>query len=600
MGKFAIDAQELLKQVGGRENIQSVTHCVTRMRFVLADVNKANIENIKAISSAKGTFIQSGQFQVIIGNEVQAFYNEFVEIACMKQTEINEETTKSQTWLQSLMGSLGEIFAPLIPALICGGLVLGIRNCLADIYFLENGTKSITDLYPFWAEMAIFLELTGNTIFHFLPAGIVWSITKKMGTTQILGIVLGLTMVSSQNSVVQVAAAILAGFTLVYLEKFWRKISWESVSILIVPLFSLVPAVLITQLIAMPLGQMIDSFFATVVYRGFTSSYGWLLGALTGAFYAPLVITGLHHITNVLDLQLIYRFQGTVLWPLLALSNIAQGSAVLAMSVLQRKDANLKKANVSAYVSCYLGVTEPAMFGVNLKYRFPFICAMIGSATASAYGAFNKVTAISIGVGGLPGILSIQAASAVHFVIAVLIAVLITFILTICVGKKALTKETADNQSDSNVKEENFLCPLSGRVIPLAEVEDQVFSAGLMGEGFAIELTEGDVLAPFSGEIVMTFPTKHAYGIKREDGLEVLIHLGMDTVELNGEGFECFVNPGDIIKQGEIIARVDIDSVKAHGKSLVSPVVITSHQHVVLKNVKMIKGQEPIIEIHEE
>jgi len=631
MGKFKNDAIELLKQVGGKENIKAVSHCVTRMRFVLVDEKKANVDKIEEIKSAKGTFTQSGQFQVIIGNDVQAFYNDFIEVSGLEgvsKDAVKSEAKTNQTWLQRLMGNLGEIFAPLIPALICGGLILGFRNCIDSIQFLENGTKTICDVYPFWAGVDHFLWLIGEAIFHFLPVGIVWSITKKMGTTQILGIILGLTLVSPQllnaynvattaaadipvwdfgfvqvqmiGYQAQVIPAIMAGFVLVYLERFMRKISPEAISMIMVPFFSLVPAVLIAHTVVGPIGWVLGDFISNVVYGGLTSSFGWLFATLFGFVYAPLVITGLHHMTNAIDMQLITQFQGTILWPMIALSNIAQGSAVLAMIVLQKKNTRAKEVSVPACISCYLGVTEPALFGVNLKYMFPFVCGMIGSALAATFSVATGTMAMSVGVGGLPGILSIKTEYVLTFAIAMLIAIIVPFILTFIVGKRKLTaKDLYGNnvQKEEVLDSEDFISPLAGHVLPLSQIEDQVFSQGLMGEGFAVDLSDGKVIAPFSGEIVMTFPTKHAYGIKRNDGLEVLIHLGMDTVELNGEGFECLVEIGDIVQQGDIIANVDLDYIKSKGKSLVSPVVITSKHKFTLEDIKEINYNEKIIEL---
>lgn len=624
MGKLKREAKELLKQVGGKENIKTVSHCMTRMRFVLFDEKKAHIDEIEKIEWVKGTFTQSGQFQVIIGNNVQVFYNDFIEVSGLEN--MNKEMTKNemetnQTWVHKSMGILGEIFAPLIPAIICGGLILGFRNCLDGIKFFENGTKTLCDLYPFWIGVNYDLWLISEAIFCFLPVGIVWSISKKMGTTQILGIVLGLTLVlpqlwsgegmtSMSISYVPdfnfgyvgyqgyVIPAIMSGFALVYLEKFWRKISPDAISIIIVPFCSIVSAVFISHIVLVPLGSTIDHFMASIIYNGLTSQLKWLIAIVFALLYAPLVMTGLHHITNMIDMQLVNQFQGTILWPMIALSNIAQGSAVLAMIVLQRKNVDMKKNNISACLSCYLGVTEMALFGVNYKYKFPFVCALIGSVIASLFSVSQGIAAMSIGVGGIPGILSIQSEFIFKFIIGILLAVIIPFSLTYIVGKKKLPSEDLYVRNDHIQENEDICSPLMGHVLSLSEVDDKVFSQGLMGKGFAVDLKDGRVVAPLSGEIVMTFPTKHAYGIKRADGLEILIHLGMDTVELNGEGFTCFVEVGDFVKQGDLIAEVDLDFVRSKGKSLVSPVVITSQHQVSLIDVKDIQHCEKILELH--
>ncbi|NRY63309.1 PTS system trehalose-specific EIIBC component [Clostridium beijerinckii] len=467
MGKFQNDAKELLKLVGGKENISAVTHCVTRMRFVLNDPSKAGVSEIEKLKSVKGTFTQAGQFQVIIGNEVSTFYNDFIAVSGIdgvSKDAVKDVAKNNMTFIQKLMANIAEIFSPLIPAIIVGGLILGFRNVIGDMKLLEGGTKSLVEVSQFWAGTNSFLWLIGEAIFHFLPVGITWSITKKMGTTQILGIVLGITLVSPQllnayavagtpadkipfwdfgfahvNMIgyqAQVIPAILAGFALVFLERGARKISPASISMIVVPFFALVPAVLIAHIVIGPIGWAIGAAISKVVYGGLTSSFGMIFAAIFGFLYAPLVITGLHHMTNAIDLQLMAQFGGTSLWPMIALSNIAQGSAVLAMIYLQRKNQEAQEVNVPACISAYLGVTEPAMFGVNLKHGFPFFCGMAGSAIAAIISVGSGVMANSIGVGGLPGILSIKPAFMMIFALAMLVAVVVPFVLTVIVGKK--------------------------------------------------------------------------------------------------------------------------------------------------------------------
>ena len=467
MGKYIDDSRALLEYVGGKDNIGAVTHCVTRMRFVLKDTSLANKDKIESLKSVKGTFVQAGQFQVIIGNTVGEFYNDFIKVSGVEGTnkdDVKDAAKSNMTFIQRLMANLAEIFSPLIPAIIVGGLILGFRNLIGDVKFFEDGTKTLIEVSQFWAGTHSFLWLIGEAIFHFLPVGITWAITKKMGTTQILGIVLGITLVSPQllnayavsgggdipfwdfgfaqvNMIgyqAQVIPAILAGFTLVYLERFFRKITPASISMIIVPFFALVPTVLIAHVVLGPIGWTIGSWISTVVYAGLTSSFRWLFAGVFGFAYAPLVITGLHHMTNAIDLQLMAQVGGTSLWPMIALSNIAQGSAVLAMIYLQRKNEEEKQVSIPACISAYLGVTEPALFGVNLKYGFPFICGMIGSGIAAIISVGSGVMANAIGIGGLPGILSIQPNSIPMFAVAMVVAIVVPFILTVVVGRKKL------------------------------------------------------------------------------------------------------------------------------------------------------------------
>lgn len=627
MGKFTKDATELLKLVGGKENIQAVSHCVTRMRFVLVDPSKADVDKIEDLPSTKGTFTQSGQFQVIIGNEVQEYYNEFTKISGIEgvsKEEVKQNAKSQQNVIQKIMSTMGEIFAPIIPALIVGGLILGFRNVIDSMAIVENGTKTLCEVSQFWARVDQFLWLIGEAVFHFLPVGIVWSITKKMGTTQILGIILGITLVSPQllnayavastapadipvwdfgfatvkmiGYQAQVIPAMLAGFTLVYLEKFFRKISPSYISMITVPFFSLLLAVTLAHTVLGPIGWVVGDWISNIVWAGLNSSVKWLFAAVFGFAYAPLVITGLHHMTNAIDTQLISSFGGTNLWPMIALSNIAQGSAVLAMIVLQKKNEKAQQLSIPACISCYLGVTEPAMFGVNIKYGFPFICAMIGSAFAAMFSVSTGVTAVSIGVGGLPGILSIFPKYMIKFAIAMVIAIVIPFVLTYVMGKKKLTDvDLYGKQNKDGLLE--FVSPVEGKVMELSEVEDKVFSQGTMGNGFAVELTSGTVRAPFSGEVTVAFPTGHAIGMKRADGLEVLIHIGMDTVELNGKGFSLKVKQGDYVSVGDVLVEVDLDYIKSEGKSLVSPVVFPNGQAVSLNVQGNIKTGQDVVAI---
>lgn len=635
MGKFREDASKLLKYVGGKQNISAVTHCITRMRFVLVDESKADIKSIENLSSVKGTFTQAGQFQVVIGNEVSDFYDDFVAVSGIEG--VSKEAAKisaksNQTVLQKAMSNIAEIFAPLIPAIVCGGLILGFRNILEASVVLQDGT--------FLAGLDKFLWLIGEAVFHTgIPVGICWSVQKKMGGTQMLGIVLGLTLVSGQlvnaygvavmaadawapNYVwnfgfasfrmigyqAQVIPAILAAFSLVYLERFFKKIVPNVLQMILVPFCSLTLAVIAAHFILGPIGWKIGEWVSAVVMAGISGNLRVVFGAVFGLLYAPLVITGLHHMSNAIDLQLINSTGGTMLWPMIALSNIAQGSSVAAMSVLQKKNTKAQEINIPSMISCYLGVTEPAMFGVNLKYQFPFYCAMIGSCVAGIVSTGFGVTAASIGVGGLPGIISIFPQFVLIFALAMVIAIVVPFVLTYIIGRKKLDlttgelkeantkKEVIDTQVVETQVTEEMMTPVSGKMIPLSKVEDQAFASGSLGQGFAIDPSDGNIYAPFSGEIAVAFPTGHAYGIKTDGGKEVLIHIGIDTIELNGEGFQSFVHQGDHVKQGDLLAKVDFNLIRSKGKSTIVLVVFTDGTPVVLtKENQVLQAKEQSI-----
>ena len=620
MGKYENEARELLTLIGCKENIAAVSHCMTRMRFVLNEPGKADVAKIEAMKVVKGSFTQSGQFQVIIGNTVSDFYNDFTSVAGIEgvsKESVKQAAKKNQNVLQRVITALAEIFAPLIPAIITGGLILGFRNCIDSMYLFENGTKTLCDISQFWAGIDSFLWLIGEAVFHMLPVGICWSVTKKMGTTQMLGIVLGLTLVSGQllnayavattaaadipvwdfgyfkvNMIgyqAQVLPAILAAFTLVYLEKFFRKITPQVVSMIVVPFCSLLLAVIAAHFVLGPIGWKIGSAISTAVYAGITGSFKVLFGAVFGFIYAPLVITGLHHMSNAIDLQLIADYRGTMLWPMIALSNIAQGSAVLGMMILQRKNAKAQEVNIPAGISCYMGVTEPAIFGVNLKYGFPFVCGMIGSACAAVLCVATGTTANAIGVGGFPGILSIKTKYMGSFALAMAVAVLVSLILTMLVGKKKLGKKEMGNNLQEEAVEEKT-CQVSekenskvelkaflkGNVIPLSEAGDGVFSEGVMGSGLAI-IPENDILyAPTDATVAVVMEdSRHACGLVLDNGMELLLHIGIDTVEMQGDGFEYLIKEGQKVKAGTPLIRFNRQKIKEAGYSDVTVCVIT-------------------------
>ena len=621
MGKYTNDAKELLYLVGGKENIAAVSHCITRMRFVLNDPKKADIQKIEAMKVVKGSFTQAGQFQVIIGNTVADFYNDFTAVAGIEgvsKDAVKSAAKQNQNVVQRIMTALAEIFAPLIPAIIVGGLILGFRNCIDSLYLFENGTKTLCDISQFWAGVDHFLWLIGEAVFHMLPVGICWSVTKKMGTTQMLGIVLGLTLVSGQllnaygvagaaaadipkwnfgfvqvdmiGYQAQVIPAILAAFTLVYLEKFFRKITPAVISMIVVPFCSLLLAVMAAHFVLGPIGWKIGSVISSVVYAGITGPLKIVFGAIFGFVYAPLVITGLHHMSNAIDLQLIADFGGTMLWPMIALSNIAQGSAVLGMIYLQKNDAEAQEVNIPSCISCYLGVTEPAMFGVNLKHSYPFICGMIGSACAAIVCVATNSTANAIGVGGLPGILSMQPQSMLTFAICMLIAVAVPFLLTVMVGKKKLQPKEVESVEEIKSAEETKLRAFAtGDVITLEEVNDGVFSAGIMGEGFAIIPEKETIYAPADATVSLLMQeSRHACGLKLANDAEILLHIGIDTVAMNGDGFEYFVKEGQKVSAGTPLIKFDKKKISEAGYVDTTVCVITESGN--MKNMTFVTG----------
>ena len=625
MGKFEQEAKDLLAAIGGKENVTAVTHCATRMRFVLGDDKKADVKTIEAIPAVKGTFTNAGQFQVIIGNDVPIFYNDFTAVSGIEG--VSKEAAKSaaksnQNPVQRVMTTLAEIFTPIIPALIVGGLILGFRNVLEGVHWSMLDGKTITEVSQFWSGVNHFLWLPGEAIFQFLPVGITWSVSRKMGTSQILGIVLGICLVSPQllnaysvastpaseiakdwvwdfgfftvNRIgyqAQVIPALLAGLSLSYLEIFWRKHVPEVVSMIFVPFLSLIPALILAHTVLGPIGWTIGQALSTVVLAGLTGPVKWLFGAVFGALYAPFVITGLHHMTNAIDTQLIADAGGTALWPMIALSNIAQGSAVFAYYIMHRHDEREAQISLPATISAYLGVTEPALFGVNVKYVYPLVAGMSASALSGLLSAVFGVQANSIGIGGLPAILSIKPQYWAIFAIIMIVDIVVAMVLTFLFHKTGfLTKTEEDGHAQEALKEASeglvqptvlaesaeVVSPLAGQVKPLSQATDPVFSSGVMGQGIVIEPSQGELVSPVNGTVTVLFPTKHAVGIVSEEGVEMLMHIGMDTVSLDGKGFEAHVEQGDKVVVGQQLISFDMDVIKKAGLVTETPVIITN------------------------
>ncbi|VTS25978.1 PTS system trehalose-specific EIIBC component [Streptococcus pseudoporcinus] len=636
MGKFENEAKMLLSAIGGKENIKAVTHCATRMRFVLNDNNKANVKEIEKISAVKGTFTNAGQFQVIIGNDVPIFYNDFTAVSGVEG--VSKEAAKSaaksnQNVFQRVMTMLAEIFTPIIPAIIVGGLILGFRNLIDSVPWGFLDGKTVVEVSKFWAGVDGFLWLPGEAIFHFLPVGITWSVSRKMGTTQILGIVLGICLVSPQllnayavattpaseiaknwvwdfgfftvNKIgyqAQVIPALLAGLSLAYLEIFWRKRIPEVVSMIFVPFLSLVPAIVLAHTVLGPLGWTIGKCISFVVLAGLTGPVKWLFGAIFGALYAPLVITGLHHMSNAIDTQLIAdtATRTTGLWPMIALSNIAQGSAVFAYYLINRKNEREAEISLPAAISAYLGVTEPALFGVNLKYIYPFVAGMIGSSAAGLLCTTMNVQANAIGVGGLPGFMAINVKYMGQFFICMAVAIAVPMALTVFFRKSNIMTKTEDDIIADRLADESFVSsavtvptttpssvaesgatvalvsPLTGEAKALSEAVDPVFAQGVMGQGVLIQPTEGELVSPVDAQVSVLFPTKHAIGLLSAEGVEILMHIGMDTVNLEGKGFTAHVSQGDHVKAGDKLISFDIEAIKEAGYQTETPVIVTN------------------------
>ncbi len=459
------DVERLIELVGGPDNIASVSHCLTRLRFVLNDTDKADTKQLEALRMVKGCFTNAGQFQVVIGTEVDEVYKVLIELSGKSEASKDESKNAARQNMNIVergISHLAEIFVPLLPAIITGGLILGFRNVIGDIKMFDGQT--LTEISQFWATVHSFLWLIGEAIFFFLPVGVCWSTVKKLGGTPILGITLGVTLVSPQlmNAYLigklapevwdfglfviekvgyqaQVIPAMLAGMALAFIETHLKRIIPSYLYLVVVPFVSLIASVILAHSIIGPLGRMLGDGVAFAAKAAMTGDFAMIGSTIFGFLYAPLVITGIHHTTNAVDLQLMQELGGTPIWPLIALSNIAQASAVVGIIIISKKQDE-REISVPAAISAYLGVTEPAMYGINLKYKFPMLSAMIGSACAAAICGSAGVMANGIGVGGLPGILSIQPQFWGIFALAMLVAMVVPAALTLILYKRAQAK----------------------------------------------------------------------------------------------------------------------------------------------------------------
>ncbi|MFH4615434.1 PTS trehalose transporter subunit IIBC [Vibrio diabolicus] len=459
------DVERLIELVGGPDNIASVSHCLTRLRFVLNDTDKADTKQLEALPMVKGCFTNAGQFQVVIGTEVDEVYKVLIELSGKSEASKDESKNAARQNMNIVergISHLAEIFVPLLPAIITGGLILGFRNVIGDIKMFDGQT--LTEISQFWATVHSFLWLIGEAIFFFLPVGVCWSTVKKLGGTPILGITLGVTLVSPQlmNAYLigkqvpevwdfglfaiekvgyqaQVIPAMLAGIALAFIETRLKRIIPSYLYLVVVPFVSIIGSVILAHSIIGPFGRMLGDGVAFAAKAAMTGDFAMIGSTIFGFLYAPLVITGIHHTTNAVDLQLMQELGGTPIWPLIALSNIAQASAVVGIIIISKKQDE-REISVPAAISAYLGVTEPAMYGINLKYKFPMLSAMIGSACAAAICGSAGVMANGIGVGGLPGILSIQPQFWGIFALAMLVAMVVPAALTLILYKRAQAK----------------------------------------------------------------------------------------------------------------------------------------------------------------
>ena len=625
---MAMDYKKVASQVieaVGRDNMVAAAHCATRLRLVLKDDQKIDQAALDNNTDVKGTFKTNGQYQIIIGpGDVNFVYDELI-----KQTGLSEASTEDLKQIaagnqkfnpvMAFIKLLSDIFVPIIPALVAGGLLMALNNFLTSAGLF--GPKALVETYPAIKGLSSMIQVMSAAPFIFMPVLVGISAAKRFGANQFLGAAVGMIMttpgliegkywnifglhVSQTNYYYQVIPVLAAVYILSVLEKWLHKKLPDAVDFTFTPLISLMVTGFLTFVIVGPVMRgLSDAITNGIVWL--YDTLGFVGTGVFGLLYSPIVLTGLHQAFPAIETQLITAFTqnhtgyGDFIFVVASMANVAQGAACFAVFMLT-KNKKMKGLSSSATVSALLGITEPALFGVNLKLRFPFFCALIGSGIASAIAGLTHVIAVSLGSAAFLGFLSINAKSIPLYVMCELISFAVAFALTFFYGKThadlvnpevAATAASAAQASATSsqvevasemvadvadVDNENIAAPVDGQVKDLGDVNDQVFSTKLMGDGAAIVPSDGTVYSPVDGQVTVAYETKHAYGLKSKDGAEVLIHIGIDTVNLKGEGFESFVKQGQTVKAGDKLGTVDLAKVKAEGFDPTVMVVVTN------------------------
>ncbi|AHM64319.1 PTS system trehalose-specific transporter subunit IIBC [Paenibacillus polymyxa SQR-21] len=625
--------EDIIKAVGGKDNIEASTHCVTRLRFALYDDKLVDKEALEQNDLVKGQFSSQGQYQVVIGpGLVDKVYDEMISItggSRASKDDVKNAASKKQNPIQRAIKTLADIFIPILPAIVTAGLLLGINNILTGNGIFFEG-MSLVQVYPQWTDFAAIINTIASTAFTFLPALIGWSAVVRFGGSPLLGIVLGLILVhpdllsaySYADAVTkgtvpvwdlfgwhvnkigyqgQVLPVLVSAYVLAQIEKFLNKKIADSFKLLLVAPITLLITGFLAFTVIGPVTFMIGNAITSGLVYVFDLAPA-LGGLIYGGFYSLLVITGMHHTFLAVDVQLIGTQGGTFLWPMLALSNIAQGAGALAM-MLVLKEQKGKGLALTSSVSAFLGVTEPAIFGVNIRYKYPFVFGMIGSGIAGILLTVNHVLASSIGVGGIPGFLSIFPNNWGVFFIGMAIVLIVPFALTFMYGnllsKRRQTPATPANdsvQKDSGRQNSaldvlEVKTPVLGHVVPLEQVPDQAFAERQMGQGIAVEPRDGRILAPFSGKVIhIMVKSKHALILEHPTGVQILVHVGINTVSLKGEGFTMHVETGQTVEQGQLLMEFDRELIQKSGYPIITPVIVPDGQNMI-ESVEELPGE---------
>ena len=643
-------AGEVVEAVGGASNISAAAHCATRLRLVIADESKINQQALDDNEDLKGTFAAGGMFQIIVGpGDVDQVYDHMVAdhgVREVSKDEAKEEAEAGGNIFSRFVKMIADIFVPILPALIAGGLLMALHSVLTAKGLF--GEQSVIQMFPVMTDYDALINLVSSAAFASLPVLVGFSAAKRFGGNTYLGAAMGAAMVSpsllSAYSMTDAAAAakfwaytdqssvwnlfglevtkvgyqamviptLVVTWIMCLIEKSLHKVLKGTADFLLTPLITLLITGFLAFVIVGPVTRELSNYLTYGINWAYTT-LGVFGGLIFGFFYSAIVVTGLHQSFPAIEIPLIKQGAGDFIFPIASMANVAQGAAALAV-FFKTRDAKLKGLAGAGGVSAVFGITEPAIFGVNLRLRWPFYCAMVSAAIGSAGVALLNVRGQALGAAGFVGFVSIVPKSIPAYLALEVLVFVISFGLTFgyamtrgkadmegrapaakaaapvaaaaataapaaapaAAGAPAAAPAPAPSFSDEAVADLSVTSPLAGTAIPLEQVKDESFAKGMLGPGIGIEPADGLVVAPFDGTVTVAFPTGHAYGLKSASGVQVLIHVGMDTVKLDGKGFTPRVAKGDVVRRGDVLAEVDLDVIREAGYETITPVVVTN------------------------
>lgn len=586
-------ASEILHYIG-KDNIISAAHCATRLRLVIADNSKVKKENLENVEGVKGVFEASGQLQIIIGTgTVNKVYEEFIalaEINAATKDEVKNAATAKAPWYKKAVKALGDIFVPIIPAIVASGLLMGL---------LEGFSNLFPELVQ--SDAYVIFHLFSNSAFVFLPILIAISAAKVFGGNTYLGAVIGMIMIhpdlmnawsvaSAENVPTadvwfglydinltgyqgHVIPVVIAIYFMSILEKKLHKVVPEMIDLFVTPLVTVLATGYVTLTVFGPVFGWLENGVLSAVQGLIELPFG-IGAALCGGIYAPTVVGGIHHMYNALEAGLLSA-EGVNTWmPIATAANVAQGAAALAFGI-KTKERKHKAVALPASLSAFLGITEPAIFGVNLRFVKPFVAGCIGGVIGGFMAGILNVGASAYGITGVFGLL-ITTQNIVQYCIVMGVSFAVAFLLTMILYRERKEEIVVENENELVNVNHVIGSPIAGNAIELSSVPDQTFAEGILGPGAAIEPQEGKVYAPADGEVSTIFDTRHAIGLTLDNGAEILIHIGINTVELDGEGFTAFVNENDRVKKGQLLISFDKKLIEQKGYNTVTPIIVTN------------------------